>query len=155
MSQRKRRKSDSDIKIFSFGVDKNDAKYNDLVRFLEGVDDGARSYIIRQILNNYVLSQKSTPTFGLLTPNPSFSTHDNEEVVKETEDKTKNNIEPPVEEKETPKDVSVQEVKETKEVSGQEKIAIAETVVNEIVKEDVKKKPKRDGRLSGLANTFK
>lgn len=52
-----RAKGKGNLKTFIFTVDANDPKYTDLINYLEGIDNGARSYVIRQILNSYMGNQ--------------------------------------------------------------------------------------------------
>ena len=52
-----RPKSKGALRTFIFTVDANDPKYSGLVEYLENIDNGARSYVIRQILNSYLCEQ--------------------------------------------------------------------------------------------------
>lgn len=52
-----RNKSKGNLKTFVFSIDASDPKYTDLVNYLESIDNGARSYVIRQILNSYLGNQ--------------------------------------------------------------------------------------------------
>lgn len=52
-----RAKGKGNLKTFIFTVDANDPKYTDLINYLESIDNGARSYVIRQILNSYMGNQ--------------------------------------------------------------------------------------------------
>ena len=54
-----RPKSKGALRTFIFSVDANDPKYSHLVEYLESIDNGARSYVIRQILNSYICEQNS------------------------------------------------------------------------------------------------
>jgi hypothetical protein len=147
MTRSKKKKDESNITIFSFGIDKNDPKYHNLITYLEDIDSGARSYVIRQMLNSYVNSQTPSPVFSLI---PSVPTVQPQPQYKEVE----------VEEK---KEVPV--VARTEETKQEEKVApvvketsptpIETNPVNTIVQEDkTVKKPKKDSRLASLANTF-
>lgn len=63
-----------DVKVYNFGIDVSDPKYKNLVKFLDEIETGARSFVIRQILNSYVNGQVSNPMFGLMGNNPSDTT---------------------------------------------------------------------------------
>ena len=54
-----RPKSKGALRTFIFSVDANDPKYAHLVEYLESIDNGARSYVIRQILNSYICEQNT------------------------------------------------------------------------------------------------
>lgn len=147
MTRSKKKKDESNITIFSFGIDKNDPKYHNLITYLEDIDSGARSFVIRQMLNSYVNSQTPSPVFSLIPSVPTVQPQPQHKVVE-------------VEEK---KEVPV--VARTEETKQEEKIApvVKETLstpidtnpVNTIVQEDkTVKKPKKDSRLASLANTF-
>lgn len=156
MVRQKKKKEDSDITVFSFGIDKNDPKYQHLFAYLEEIDSGARSYVIRQILNNYVNSQTTTPVFGLLPSTPPAPTP--VAVAPEVQPAPVQEVVQPKEEVPAaqPTMSDVPPVKENP--VPEEKIAIKEQQshpVNSVVAEDKKvKKPKKDSRLSSLANTF-
>lgn len=157
MVRQKKRKEDSDITVFSFGIDKNDPKYQQLFAYLEEIDSGARSYVIRQILNNYVNSQTTAPVFGLIpstpapapvavAPAPEVQPAPVQEVVqpKETAPVTQPAVSdvPPVKENQSPKENPVAKEDQSHPV-------------NAVVPEEKKvKKPRKDSRLSSLANTF-
>lgn len=75
------------LTTYSFSIDSSDAKYSNLINFLNDIDQGARSYIIRQILNNYVNGQPNHGA-GLFTPavsSTSQSTTENIITVEEVE----------------------------------------------------------------------
>ena len=91
MSENKKSKS------YTFSVDQTDPRYDKLIEFLDTMEKGARSFIIRQILNSYINGQNSEPLFGLFPQNQNTSTRVQEEEVKQegtkkeevVEDKTK------------------------------------------------------------------
>ena len=64
-----RGKGKGNLKTFIFTVDANDTKYTDLINYLESIDNGARSYVIRQILNSYIGNQCIIPPTNI--PNSS------------------------------------------------------------------------------------
>lgn len=66
---RKKKENPSNVKSYSFTIDANDPNYNDLVQFLDGVDSGARSFVIRQILNSYVKGQTQPSMFPMMGTN--------------------------------------------------------------------------------------
>lgn len=66
MSRGKKPKEEGKMKMYSFGIDTTDPKYKNLIDMLDNIDSGARSFIIRQILNQYANSQAPSPMFGLV-----------------------------------------------------------------------------------------
>lgn len=78
-----RNKSKGNLKTFVFSIDASDPKYVDLVNYLESIDNGARSYVIRQILNSYLGNQcVMTPTNTTISqPQPVVETQPVEEPV--------------------------------------------------------------------------
>lgn len=68
MPRGKKSGEESKMKMYSFGIDTTDPKYKNLIEMLETVDSGARSFIIRQILNQYANSQTPAPMFALVAP---------------------------------------------------------------------------------------
>lgn len=52
-----RPKKNNEVRSFVFTVNTEDPRYTDLINFLDGIDSGARAYVIRQILNSYVCEQ--------------------------------------------------------------------------------------------------
>lgn len=56
-----RGKGKGNLKTFVFSIDADDVKYQDLINYLESIDNGARSYVIRQILNSYIGNQCVIP----------------------------------------------------------------------------------------------
>lgn len=152
MPRPKKNREESDIVVYSFGIDKKDPKYYNLIAMLEEIDSGARSYVIRQILNSYVNSQTGAPLFGLVTSGS--------EVVQQPTQQTT----PP--RQEAPKQVVSDEkpapVQPTPSRQEPEKVAPVETTTTPVVekptpvqpKEEQPKKPKKHSALNALANQF-
>lgn len=156
---RKREKRKSDMEIFSFGIDRNDPKYAQLLQFLIDADAGSRSFIIRQILNSYVLGQSSAGTVNLLPQNPVVVVPPVQEPVVQqpqvnpvVETKIPEAKEEPIEEKVT-KPVQVESVEKTENTSEKPTPVQQEDVVNEFIPEKPVK-IKKNRKLSSLANTF-
>lgn len=84
-----RAKGKGNLKTFIFTVDANDPKYTDLINYLESIDNGARSYVIRQILNSYMGNQ------CVAVPPMNMQTTPVIEKKEETIVKTETNITPP------------------------------------------------------------
>ena len=85
-----RGKGKGNLKTFIFTVDANDTKYTDLINYLESIDNGARSYVIRQILNSYIGNQCIIPPTNI--PNHS---EDKVEQVRPTETISNNSLKVP------------------------------------------------------------
>lgn len=155
MMARQKKKEDSDITVFSFGIDKNDPKYQNLFLYLEEIDSGARSYVIRQILNNYINSQTTAPVFSLIPAAPPAAPVVTAPVSQPV---PVQEVVQPKEERSIPqsKEMDVPPIKPNQ--APQEKVATKEQPshpVNSIEVEEKKiKKPRKDARLSSLANTF-
>lgn len=165
---RKREKKKSDMEIFSFGIDRNDPKYTQLLQFLIDADAGSRSFIIRQILNNYVLGQSSAGTASLLPQIPVAVTPPVQEPVLQqpvvqtpvvqpqvspvVETEIPEAKEEPIEEKET-KPVQVESVEKPETISQKTLPVKQEDAVNEFIPEKPVK-IKKNRKLSSLANTF-
>lgn len=52
-----RPKGKGTLRTFVFTVDAADPKYSKLIEYLENIDNGARSFVIRQALNSYICEQ--------------------------------------------------------------------------------------------------
>lgn len=164
MTRQKKKKDESDIAIFSFGIDKNDPKYQNLIAFLEEIDSGARSYVIRQMLNSYVNSQTPSPVFGLLnpTPQPAPQPQTQPAAYQPSQPVVQPPIEqpphsPPAHQEQVFEEVKVSPVIEAPTPVVKESPVVKDDVnpVNVISPEEKKiKKPKKDSRLASLANTF-
>lgn len=163
---RKREKKKSDMEIFSFGIDRNDPRYAQLLHYLlEDIESGSRSFVIRQVLNNYVLGQSSAGTVGLLPPQPAVvptpvqepvvSQPIVEPVIQTTVEKIPEAKEEPVVVKETQPE-PVKQTEDTEEVVPKSPVippSKQEDVVNEFVQEK-QVKIKKNNKLKNLANTF-
>lgn len=84
-----RGKGKGNLKTFVFSIDADDVKYKDLINYLESIDNGARSYVIRQILNSYIGNQCVIPTNAIPpvvenTPNISENINSGNDNVKDT-----------------------------------------------------------------------
>lgn len=83
-------------KNYTFSVDQTDPKYSKLINFLDNMEKGARSFVIRQILNFYVNSQTGEGVFNLLGGSVNISENKTEEVKEKDENnkpqETTNNV---------------------------------------------------------------
>jgi len=70
-------------KNYTFSIDQTDPKYSKLINFLDNMEKGARSFVIRQILNAYVNSQTGDGVFNLLGGSLNLSDNNTEELKDE------------------------------------------------------------------------
>ena len=86
-----RGKGKGNLKTFVFSIDADDVKYQDLINYLESIDNGARSYVIRQILNSYIGNQCVIPVNSV----PPVVENTNTTTVTEIEKTPTKSPEPP------------------------------------------------------------
>lgn len=82
-------------KIYSFNIPLEE-KYSELLKFLdEEVDNGARSYVIRQILNSYVISKNNTTSTMTLQTIEQSRPETVQTIVSESKEEPEDNYEYP------------------------------------------------------------
>lgn len=74
------RRKKGESAIYTFSVDLEDPRYAKLIAYLNEIDNGARSYVIRQILNSYVLEQGCDFTKVVPKPNKSKQPQNTSEI---------------------------------------------------------------------------
>lgn len=139
MARSKRERRKSEMIIYSFGVDDNDPKYRDLIDFLESIDVGFRSHMVRQILNSYVKSQSDIQTVPLIPVfQPSADNKQEKEETKNVATDSENKV------------VAHTVVETPPSVGTPVEVVSSEQVVEKTAPKKVKSNPK----LAALKNTF-
>ena len=75
-------------KNYTFSIDQTDPKYSKLIDFLDNMEKGVRSFVIRQILNA-INSQTGDGVFNLLGGSLNLSDNNTEEL-KDEKQQTRN-----------------------------------------------------------------